>query len=624
MDKNINHIINEEITQDFDEFLHNNYIKESEWKSKYRNKFVTVYKNIISKLESYDKTLPSNNIIDYPDKDPEDWPSKELIKFMDNYKGGPNDRKDGICTKSLVVCEYNEKNAPLLKRKSIIENLDKIIYGCIPSDLQNKSEKMYFWIQKTSSKYILIANSIIMNESCDPYEGGNVKVNKINTLANIARNYGITESGNLRDDIVSEYTEILESLDNIDESVINRDISLLPVYKINEETCINEGLISNFIKRQHQKIKYNIVINRSKKNNVGKTETVEAAFRIYEENNPKLVKFKDTDIETLNINNTTNKEVLKLMHEYSAYYVTLVSYNSKPIIMILITDDYRIATVFAWEEYNEHCDYYVYYNCYDTGSEISPEMYKWAKNIVDNNKIDESFVEPVNEVFSADYNGVMGYNVGFVQRKMMPLSWVRRSRENLYNTREKYEADLKKFKKMSDEEQEDFCAKINAGNAAYSAGMAIATTMATSYATDGNYSLTYIELPAKITPYNYPGIVERMIKKLDYDIKKLDQIARKKEIAKGIRQEGYAIDLDSLKSVVESKEISLEEAIQEIRDVNYIGNTIPMYCVLPENINENMTLESFIELNDILHEAEIIPMCVREYDIADWKIKGDK
>ena len=167
-----------------------------------------------------------------------------------------------------------------------------------------------------------------IKESYNPNEGGQVKVNKINTLANIARNYGITESGNLRDEIVSEYTDILESLDTVEESVINHDISLLPVYKINE-----------------------------------------------------------------------------------------------------------------------------------------------AINIFDR-----------------------GY-----------------------------------FAKYRKEDLTDNCKDPSDDN-----------------------------------------------------------------------EEGYAIDLYSLKSVVESKEVSLEEAIQEIRDVNYIGDTIPMYCVLPENINEKMNIESFIELNTIL------------------------
>ena len=87
-------------------------------------------------------------------------------------------------------------------------------------------------------------------------------------------------------------------------------------------------------------------------------------------------------------------------------------------------------------------------------------------------------------------------------------------------------------------------------------------------------------------------------------------------------EEGYAIDLDSLKYVVESEQITLEEAIQEIRDVNYIGDTIPMYCVLPNDINENMTLESFIDLNNILNESEITPITITELSRKDWKDVG--
>lgn len=82
--------------------------------------------------------------------------------------------------------------------------------------------------------------------------------------------------------------------------------------------------------------------------------------------------------------------------------------------------------------------------------------------------------------------------------------------------------------------------------------------------------------------------------------------------------EGYAVDLESLKYVVESKECTLQEAIQEVRDVNYIGDTIPMYCTLPKNINENMTLESFITLNDSLNEAGIIPVSTREFSELEF------
>lgn len=77
---------------------------------------------------------------------------------------------------------------------------------------------------------------------------------------------------------------------------------------------------------------------------------------------------------------------------------------------------------------------------------------------------------------------------------------------------------------------------------------------------------------------------------------------------------GYAVDLSSLKYVVESNEdMTLEEAMQEIRDINYIDDTIPMYCVLPEDINEKMSLESFIDLNDILIKNDTTPIAIREY-----------
>lgn len=69
--------------------------------------------------------------------------------------------------------------------------------------------------------------------------------------------------------------------------------------------------------------------------------------------------------------------------------------------------------------------------------------------------------------------------------------------------------------------------------------------------------------------------------------------------------EGYAIDLSSLKYVVESENITLDEAIQKIKDVNYIGDTYPMYCVLPEGFNESMTLENFISLSESLNKAGI-------------------
>ena len=67
----------------------------------------------------------------------------------------------------------------------------------------------------------------------------------------------------------------------------------------------------------------------------------------------------------------------------------------------------------------------------------------------------------------------------------------------------------------------------------------------------------------------------------------------------------------------------LEEAVQEIRDANYIGDTYPMYCVLPENINENMSLESFITLNESLNKTRLSLISSKEFDIEDWKMSNE-
>ena len=154
-----------------EDFIHSSFVKESEWKSKYRSKFISVYKDTISKLKNFDKQMPNNNVLNYPDKDPEDWPSNIMIKYMDNFKGGPNDRQSGICTKCLTICELNDKSIPVFKRKTIRESLEKLLDSCIPSDLtKDNTKKMYFFIHGSGNKYTLIANSIIMNESASLQE----------------------------------------------------------------------------------------------------------------------------------------------------------------------------------------------------------------------------------------------------------------------------------------------------------------------------------------------------------------------------------------------------------------------------------------------------------------------
>lgn len=87
--------------------------------------------------------------------------------------------------------------------------------------------------------------------------------------------------------------------------------------------------------------------------------------------------------------------------------------------------------------------------------------------------------------------------------------------------------------------------------------------------------------------------------------------------------EGYAIDLSSLKYVVESEKCTLEEATQKIKDINYIGDTYPLYCVLPEDINEKMTLESFVTMNTSLLESGIIPAVINEKSLSSKKFKSN-
>lgn len=87
--------------------------------------------------------------------------------------------------------------------------------------------------------------------------------------------------------------------------------------------------------------------------------------------------------------------------------------------------------------------------------------------------------------------------------------------------------------------------------------------------------------------------------------------------------EGYAIDLSSLKYVIESKKITLEEAIKEIKEVNNIKEASIMYCILPENINENMSVESFITLNNTLNEAGIIPTMNMVLEVENFALKPE-
>lgn len=83
-------------------------------------------------------------------------------------------------------------------------------------------------------------------------------------------------------------------------------------------------------------------------------------------------------------------------------------------------------------------------------------------------------------------------------------------------------------------------------------------------------------------------------------------------------KESYAVDLDSLKYVVQNEHCSLEEASNLLKRINNIDEDCSLYCVLPKNINENMSIESFINLNNILNEAGIESICIKDYNINEF------
>lgn len=83
-------------------------------------------------------------------------------------------------------------------------------------------------------------------------------------------------------------------------------------------------------------------------------------------------------------------------------------------------------------------------------------------------------------------------------------------------------------------------------------------------------------------------------------------------------KESYAIDLDSLKYIVQNEQCSLEEASNLLKRINNIDEDCSLYCVLPKNINENMSIESFINLNNMLNEAGIESVCIKDYNINEF------
>lgn len=82
----------------------------------------------------------------------------------------------------------------------------------------------------------------------------------VHAIAEIAKGYCLKNSGKLRDDIVSECESILESFDTIEKGILPRDISLLPVYSINELFGLGK---KKYVEPSRQD--YNKVVSISKK-----------------------------------------------------------------------------------------------------------------------------------------------------------------------------------------------------------------------------------------------------------------------------------------------------------------------------------------------------------------------
>ena len=278
----------------------------------------------------------------------------------------------------------------------------------------------------------------------------------VNTLANIAKNLGIENSDNLRDDIVSEYTETIDSLNTIDESVIVKNIEMIPVYKINEWF---------FNKKKEQE--------------------------------------KEPEVEEVKYSCPTESEYKKMI---------------SVLKRILSKSEYKdFKKAIKIEKYEDGDSNYVSIAKFDiTPLKVTTDTY------------DEKFMKP------------------FV---------------NLCN-------DLKKEAKKLD-----------------------------------------LDIDASGTNSGYIDIVNNT----------------------KVLKESYAIDLDSLKYVVESEQCTLEDAVQKIKDINYISNLSEMYCVIPKNCSRTMSIEKFNTLYSTLNNAGIGLVSeselnandfVNELSHKDWKDVG--
>ena len=357
-----------------------------------------------------------------------------------------NNKEDQI---DLILYDIEAKYED---RNQIINLIDKQLIPDVNSELNKVGYSVEITDINGSEVIIDLVKGATINESYN-FKTEGISMNTINKLVSLSESYNIKNSDRLRNDIVSEYTETINSLDSIDESVIVKDIRVLPVYKI------NEGLFS------FGKNKQEIPVPRKKE--------------------PKYVPVDK---------NTYNKTVdiaVKLLN--SKYKDIKTSLKKKPYEL---DDDYDYVFVFSFD--------------------VSPLKLKTREELI-------------------EYSTELTHFCNDIQNTL----------------KEKYKIDI---------------------------------TIDIDGTKDGLISI------------------------------------RNNNILK----ESYAIDLDSLKYVVQNEQCSLEEASNLLMRINNIDEDCSLYCVLPKNINENMSIESFINLNNMLNEAGIIPTVVNEKGLTykNWKAVG--
>ena len=194
------------------------------WKAKYEAIFIKVWKEMLNKIKAYNKTLPDGTL-DCIDDD--EIPG--LIKHMQDYKGGPHDREDGICIKGLFICGIMKSN---IFNKSKIENkILEICNSCIPKEFTKDGRKNFkdleFRVSKNGNGFRLLALSIIMDESAPKVKDKKVNesyITETSLKSTIDKDFKSKGKKSLKDfkrikitdQVIKEYKPTIKLLKHID------------------------------------------------------------------------------------------------------------------------------------------------------------------------------------------------------------------------------------------------------------------------------------------------------------------------------------------------------------------------------------------------------------------------